>query len=67
LKVIGNAKQIRGLDNIRMDLREIWWEDVDWMLLAQDRDQWRARMNIIMNLRVPGKVGNFNKDSAPWN
>jgi hypothetical protein len=27
-------------DNIKMDLREIWWEDVDWILMVQDRDQW---------------------------
>jgi hypothetical protein len=43
----------RWEDNIRMDLREIRWEDVDWMHLAQDRDQWRAPMNTVMNLRVP--------------
>jgi len=30
----------RWEDNIRMDLREIGWEDVNWMHLAQDRDQW---------------------------
>jgi hypothetical protein len=32
----------RWKDNIRMDLREIVWEGVDWMYLAQDRDQWRV-------------------------
>jgi hypothetical protein len=32
----------RWEDNIRMDLREIGWEDVDWMHVAQVRDQWRA-------------------------
>jgi hypothetical protein len=30
------------VDNIRMDLREIGWDGMDWMDLAQDRDQWRA-------------------------
>jgi len=40
-------------DNTGMDLVEIEWEDVDWMHLAQDRDQWRAPMNTVMNLRVP--------------
>jgi hypothetical protein len=38
--------------NIGMDLREIGWEVVDWMHLAQDRDQWRAVVNTVMNLRV---------------
>jgi len=34
-----------------MDLREAW-EGVDWMHLAQDRDQWSALVNIVMNLQV---------------
>jgi hypothetical protein len=38
-------------DNIRMGLREIGWEGVDWKYLAQDRDQWWALMNMVMNLR----------------
>jgi hypothetical protein len=38
---------------IRMILREIAWEDVDWIHLAQDRDQWRAVVNTVMNVRVP--------------
>jgi hypothetical protein len=36
-----------------MDLREIEWDGVDWIVLAQDRDQWRALVNMVMNLRVP--------------
>jgi hypothetical protein len=40
-------------DNIRMDLGEIGFEDVDWINLAQDRDRWRALVNTVMNLRVP--------------
>jgi len=43
----------RWEDNIRMDLREIWCEVVDWMNLFQDRDQWRSLMNTVMNIRVP--------------
>jgi len=35
-----------------MDVREIWWEGVDWMHLAQDRDQWQATVNTIMSLWV---------------
>jgi hypothetical protein len=40
-------------DNIKMDLREIWFGDVDWIHLAQDRDRWRALVNTVMNLWVP--------------
>jgi hypothetical protein len=40
-------------DNIKMDLREIGWGGMDWIDLAQDRDQWRAFVNMAMNLRVP--------------
>jgi hypothetical protein len=40
----------RWVDNIKMDLREIGWDGMDWIVLAQDRDQWRA---LVMNLRVP--------------
>jgi len=35
-----------------MDLREIGWEGVDWMRLAQDRDQWWSLVNMEVNLRV---------------
>jgi hypothetical protein len=48
---LGRSRRRWG--NIRMDLGETGWEGVDWMHLAQDRDQWRARMNTVMNLRVP--------------
>jgi hypothetical protein len=41
------------VDNIKMDLREIGWDGMDWIDLAQDRDQRRALVNTIMNLRVP--------------
>jgi hypothetical protein len=39
-------------DGIRMDLRETGWEDGEWVQLAQDRGQWRAVVNAVMNLRV---------------
>jgi hypothetical protein len=42
----------RWVDNIKMDLREMGWDGVDWVDLAQDRDQWRALVNTVMNLRV---------------
>jgi hypothetical protein len=36
-----------------MDLKERGWKDMDWLHLALDRDQWRALVNSVMNLRVP--------------
>jgi hypothetical protein len=48
------------LINIKMNLREIGWEGMDWIDLAQDRDQWRALMNnMVMNLRILQRAGNF--------
>jgi hypothetical protein len=41
------------VDNIKMDLREIRWDGVDWIDMAEDRDQWRALVNTVLNLRVP--------------
>jgi hypothetical protein len=43
----------RQVDNIKMDLGEIGWDVRDWIELAQDRDQWRALVNTVMNLQVP--------------
>jgi hypothetical protein len=43
----------RWVDNIKMDLREIGWDGVDRIDLAQDRDKWNALVNTIKNLRVP--------------
>jgi hypothetical protein len=43
----------RWVDHIKMSLREIGWDGMDWIDLAQDRDQWRALVNTVMNLRVP--------------
>jgi hypothetical protein len=42
----------RWVDNIKMDLREIGWDGMDWIDPVQDRDQWRALVNTVMNLRV---------------
>jgi hypothetical protein len=43
----------RWVDNIKMDLREGEWDGMDSIDLAQDRDQWRAHVNTLMNLLVP--------------
>jgi transcription termination factor 2 len=43
----------RWMDNIRMDLGDVRWGNVDWIRLAQDRNRWRAVVNSVLNLRVP--------------
>jgi hypothetical protein len=50
----------RWKDTIKMDLREIGCNDMDWIHLVQDRDHWKALVNTEMNLRVL-------KDTGPWN
>jgi hypothetical protein len=40
------------VDNIKIDLRETGWDGMDWIELAQDRHQWRALVNTVMNLLV---------------
>jgi hypothetical protein len=47
------SRRRRWVDNIRMDLGEVGWGDVDWIDLAQDRNTWRAVVNSVLNLRVP--------------
>jgi hypothetical protein len=49
---LGRARR-RWVKNIKMDLREIGWSAVDYIDLAQYRDQWRALVNTVMSLRVP--------------
>jgi hypothetical protein len=43
----------RWVDNIKMDLQEKECGGMDWIELAEDRDKWRALLNVVMNLRVP--------------
>ena len=43
----------RWVNNIRMDLREVGCEYMDWIELAQDRDRWRTLVSTVMNLGVP--------------
>jgi hypothetical protein len=49
---LGRAR-CRWVDNIKMDLREIEWDGMDCINLAQDREQWRALVNAVINFRVP--------------
>jgi hypothetical protein len=49
----------RWEDNIKMDIREIGIDKANWIELAQDRVQWRAFVNTVMNLRVHKKAGYF--------
>jgi hypothetical protein len=39
--------------NIRIDLGEVGWGDMDWIDLAQDKNRWRALVNSVLNLRIP--------------
>jgi hypothetical protein len=50
----------RWVDNIRMDLGEVGWSDVDWIGLAQDRNRRRALVNSVLNLRVPWNAGKLS-------
>jgi hypothetical protein len=49
---LGRTKR-RWVDNFKMDLREIGWDDMDWIDLAQDMEQWRAVVNTVMNYTRP--------------
>jgi hypothetical protein len=42
-----------------MNVREIGWDAMDWVDVAQDRDKWRALVNRVMNLRIPQNAGKF--------
>jgi hypothetical protein len=44
-----------------MNLMEIGWEALDWMHLAQDRDQWRVLVNMALNFRVLSKARNLTR------
>jgi hypothetical protein len=45
--------QENQVGNIKMDLRNIEWDFVDWIYMVQDRDQWRTLVNTVLNLRAP--------------
>jgi hypothetical protein len=50
----------RWVYNIRMDLGEVGWCDVDWIDLAKDRNRGRALVNSVLNLRVPLNAGKLS-------
>jgi hypothetical protein len=52
-KIPLERKRRRWVNNIKMDLREIGWDGIDWINLAHDKDQWRALVNTVINLRIP--------------
>jgi hypothetical protein len=51
-------------DNIKMCLREIGWGGMEWIDLVQNRDQWKALVNTVMNLRVPWNIRKFLRSCA---
>jgi len=55
----------RWVDNIRMELQEVGFGCMDWIVLAQDRDRWRTLVSTVMNLRVPRNAGNFLTSCKP--
>jgi hypothetical protein len=54
------------VDNIKIEFRETEWGGVDWVDLAQDRDQWRALVNKVMNLQVPSNCWEFSEWLQNW-
>jgi hypothetical protein len=51
-RLLGRPRR-RQVDNIRMDLGEMGWGDMDWIGQAQDKNKWRALVNSVLNFRVP--------------
>jgi hypothetical protein len=51
-RILGRPRR-RRMDNIKMNIGEIGWNGVDWIDMAQDRDQRRAVVNTVLNIRVP--------------
>jgi hypothetical protein len=63
-RLLGRQRS-RWVDNIKMDNREIERDSVDWIDMAQGRDQWRALVNTVLNLRV-ALVIYIKRVACPW-
>jgi hypothetical protein len=65
--LVGKSERKRPLErprrwwvhNIKIELREIRWDGMDWIDLARHRDQWRTLVNTVMNILVPQNAGKF--------
>jgi len=57
--LMGQPEEKRCKGNIKVDLAETEWRGMDWIRLAQEREEWRMDMNTVLNFRIP-------YDSAPW-
>jgi hypothetical protein len=55
-RLLGRPRR-RLVDNVKIDLREKGWGGMDWINLTKKRDQWRALVNMVINLRVPQNAG----------
>jgi hypothetical protein len=53
LEAVSSNRNLLTCHTVKMDLREIGWGGMDWIDLTQDRDQWRALVNKVVNLRIP--------------
>jgi hypothetical protein len=56
-RLLGIPPRPRWVDNIKMDLRKLGWDGVDWIDVAEDMDQWRALVNTVLNFRVHKMLG----------
>ena len=64
MRPLGRPRR-RWVDNIRMDLQEVGCRYMEWIGLAQDRDEWRTLVSAVMNLRVPWNAGDFLTSCNP--
>jgi hypothetical protein len=58
-QIVPGIPRRRWEDNIKMDFRKVGCGGMDWIYLVEDREQWRASVNTVMNLRVPQNFGKF--------
>ena len=64
LKVRENLKEfgVDGRDdNVKMKLKEMGWQGMDWISLADERGKWHTVVSMVMNLQVPQTAENFTR------